>query len=113
MQNYRQKLKPLIIIAIIMLIFSALDDKITHEEWYSFGVICLLVIPFWIMWDINTRNAGKFRLPLYALGTFIGIFGANYMLREHNIDSLLISPLLYSAVFTWLQSLADKHQPPE
>jgi len=45
--------------------------------------------------------------------TFIGIFGANYMLREHNIDSLLISPLLYSAVFTWLQSLADKHQPPE
>ena len=113
MQNYRQKLKPLILIAIIMLIFSALDGEITREEWYSFGVICLLVIPFWTMWDTNTRNAGKFRLPLYALGTFIGIFGANYMLREHNIDSLLISPLLYSAVFTWLQSLADKHQPPE
>lgn len=113
MQNYRQKLKPLIIIAIVMLIFSALDGKITNQEWYTFGVLCLLVIPFWTMWDINTRNAGKFRLPLYALGTFIGIFGANYMLREHNIDSLLISPLLYSAVFTWLQSLADKHQPPE
>ena len=33
MQNYRQKFKPLILIAIIMLIFSALDGKITREEW--------------------------------------------------------------------------------
>ena len=65
------------------------------------------------MWDINTRNAGKFRLPLYALGTFIGIFGANYMLREHSINTLLISPLIYTALFTWLQSLADKQPPPE
>ena len=113
MQNYIQKLKPLAIIAVILLVFSAMDGKITGEEWYSFGVICLLVLPFWTMWDINTRNAGKFRLPLYALGTFIGIFGANYMLREHSINTLLISPLIYTALFTWLQSLADKHQPPE
>ena len=80
MQNYHQKLKPLIIIAIVMLIFSALDGKITNQEWYTFGVLCLLVIPFWPMWDINT---------------------------------LLISPLIYTALFTWLQSLADKQPPPE
>ena len=98
MQNYIQKLKPLAIIAVILLVFSAMDGKITSEEWYSFGVICLLVIPFGPC-GTSHPHAGKFRLPLYALGTFIGIFGANYMLREHNIDSLLISPLLYSAVF--------------
>jgi len=59
------------------------------------------------------KAIGKFRLPLYALGTFIGIFGANYMLREHSINTLLISPLIYTALFTWLQSLADKQPPPE
>ena len=65
MQNYRQKLKPLILIAIIMLIFSALDGKITHEEWYSFGVICLLVIPF--LDDVGHQHSQRRQIQAAAL----------------------------------------------